>query len=63
MHAQAGAMRGTPPGDHGSDPGLPDLLAVFVVVIAAVGINLIRPLAWPATAAPHRRMAWIKGMS
>ena len=36
-------------------PGRPDLPAVFVVVIAAVGVDLIRALAGPAAAAAHRR--------
>jgi len=43
------------PGDDGSDPGRPDLLAVFVVVIAPVGVDLIRAPPWPAAAAAHRR--------
>ncbi len=42
-------------GDHGSDPGLADLPAVFVVVIAAVSAERIRALPWPAAAAADRR--------
>jgi hypothetical protein len=43
------------PGDNRGDPGLADLLAVLVVVIAAVGVDLIRALAEPAGAAAYRR--------
>ena len=42
-------------GDHGSDPGRPDLPAVFVMVIATVGVGLVRPLAGPSAAAAHGR--------
>jgi hypothetical protein len=43
------------PGDNRRDPGLADLLAVLVVVLAAVGVDRIRALAGPAAPAAHRR--------
>ena len=55
VHAQARAMLFAAPGDNRGDPGFPDLLAVLVVVIATVGVDPIRVLAGPATAAAHRR--------
>ena len=55
VHAQARAMLFAAPGDHRGDPGLADLLAVLVVVIATVGVDPIRALAGPATAATYRR--------
>ncbi len=55
VHAQARAVLGAAAGDDRGDALLPHPPAVLVVVIAAVGVDLIRPLAWPATAAPHRR--------
>ena len=63
MHAQARAMSRVTAGDHGSDPGLADLLAVLVVVIAAVGIDLIRALARPSAATPRGRDGLDKGRS
>ena len=55
VHAQPGAMLRATAGDHGSDALLPDLLTVFVVVIAAVSVDLTGPLARAAAAAAHRR--------
>jgi hypothetical protein len=40
--AQAGAVLGVAPGDDGLDATLPQLAAVLVVVIAAVGDELLR---------------------
>jgi hypothetical protein len=54
VDAQPGAMLRAPAGDHRLDPGSPDLLAVFVVVIAAVSVYRIRPLPRRAAAAAHR---------
>jgi hypothetical protein len=45
VHAQPGAMLRTAAGDHGRDALLPYLRAVLVVVIAAVGVELVRALA------------------
>jgi hypothetical protein len=42
VHAQPGAMFRAALGYDGCDPGLPYLLAVLVVVIAAVGVDLVR---------------------
>ena len=42
--AQPGAVRGAAAGDQGRDALLPYLLAVLVVVIAAVGEDLLRAL-------------------
>ena len=63
VHAQPGAVLGAAARDDWGDPGGPDLLAVFVVVIAAVRVNLVRAL----TGRPRRPrtggMASIGGMS
>ena len=50
-------MRGVAAGDHGCDPALTDEPPVLVVVVAAVGVHLLRPLPWPAGHALHRRDA------
>jgi len=55
VHAQPGAVLGAAARDDWGDPGGPDLLAVFVVVIAAVRVDLVRALAGPAAAAAYRR--------
>jgi hypothetical protein len=47
VHAQPGAMRGAAAGKHRGDALGPDLPAVLVMVIAPVGIDRIRALAWP----------------
>jgi len=42
------------PGDHGLDAALAELAAVLVVVIAAVGDELLGALAWAADLAADR---------
>ena len=48
--AEAGAVVGLAAGDLGFDPALPELAAVLVVVVAAVGSKTIRPPARTADA-------------
>jgi hypothetical protein len=53
--AEPGAVSGLAARDHRFDPSLPELAAVLVVVVAAVGNQLVRAAAWPTAAAAHRR--------
>src|SRR5215471_940651 len=53
--AQPRTVFGAAAGDHRGDAFLADPLAVFVVVIAAVGVEAVWALAWAAAPAPHRR--------
>ncbi|AIV32124.1 hypothetical protein NI25_00060 [Streptomyces sp. CCM_MD2014] len=53
--AQAGAVWLAPSGDHGPDAALPELAAVDVVVVAAVGQQSVRPPAGPADPARDGR--------
>jgi hypothetical protein len=55
VYAQARTVLGAAAGDDRGDPGVADLRAVFVVVVAAVGVEAVRALAWPAAAAADRR--------
>ena len=55
--AQAGAVVGLPSGDHGLDPALPELAAVAVLVVAAVGDQRVGAPAWSSAPAAHRRHA------
>ena len=48
-------MVGAAPCDLRFDPAPPELAAVAVVVVAAVGGHALRPSPWPADLAPHRR--------
>ena len=63
VHAQARAMLRAAPGDNRGDPRFPGLLAVLVVVIAAVGVDLIRALAGRPRRPRTGGMAWMRGMS
>ena len=53
--AQPGAVLGLAARDHGLDPALPDLAAVLVVVVAAVGEQRLRSTTRPAKTAAHGR--------
>jgi hypothetical protein len=55
--AQAGAVRGPATGDLGCDAAAAQLAPVLVVVVAAVGVEPLRPPAWTADTAPYRRHA------
>ena len=50
---EAGAVRCSTAGDHGSDPERPQEPAVLVVVIATVSQDTVGLLAWPAMLAGH----------
>lgn len=52
--AEAGAVRGLAAGDHRLHPSLPELPPVAVVVVAAVGHNLVGSAARPTDAAANR---------
>jgi hypothetical protein len=54
LAAQAGAVLGSAPGDHGSDPESPQQPTVLVVIIATVSENTVGLLAWPTLRAGHR---------
>ncbi len=53
--AEPGAMLGSAAGDHGFDATLADEAAVFVVVVAAVGDDLVGPAAGSADGAAYGR--------
>jgi hypothetical protein len=53
--AQARAVLGGAAGDDRGDPGGLDLLAVFIVVVAAVGVDGIRAAPRPSAAPAHGR--------
>jgi len=53
--AQPGAVLGLATRDHGFDPSFPELAPVAVVVVAAVGEQLLGPAAGPSDTAAHRR--------
>jgi hypothetical protein len=57
LFAEAGAVRRTAAGDPRSDPASPQLTAVDVVVVAAVGEQLTRSAAGPAASPADRRHA------
>src|SRR4051812_50053204 len=57
LFAEAGAVRDTAAGDPRSDPASPQLTAVDVVVVAAVGEQLARSAAGPAASPADRRHA------
>ena len=59
--AQAGAVLGVAPGDDRLDAPAPELAAVLVVVIAAVGDELLGALARPARLAADRADAVDQG--
>ena len=53
LTAEAGAVGCASTGDHGSDAERSEQPAVLVVVIAAVGEEPVRLLAWPSELAGH----------
>ena len=53
--AEPGAVLGLAAGDHGFDATLADEAAVFVVVVAAVGDDLVGPAAGSAEGAAYGR--------
>jgi hypothetical protein len=53
LAAEAGAVRGSAPGDHWCDSERSEEPAVLVVVIATVGEEMVRLLAWPADLPGH----------
>ena len=53
--AEPGTVLCLAAGDHGLDPSLPNLAAVLVVVIAAVGDQTVGTATRPADAATHGR--------
>jgi len=55
VDAQARAVLGGAAGDDRGDPGGLDLLAVFIVVVAAVGVDGIRAAPRPSAAPAHGR--------
>src|SRR3954453_3615784 len=55
LFAEAGAARDPAAGDPRSDPASPQLAAVDVVVVAAVGEQLTRSAAGPAASPADRR--------
>src|SRR5260370_12981008 len=55
VHAQARTVLGGAPGDDRGNALLPGLAAVLVVVIATVGVDLLRAPTRPAAAAMDRR--------
>jgi hypothetical protein len=61
LGAEPGAVVLTTPGDQGSDPAGPELTAVFVVVIAPVGEQLIGALTGTADLAGDRHDAVNQG--
>lgn len=63
VHPQAGTLGFAATSEDRRDPSLADLLAVFVVVVGAVGIDRLRTPPEPPTAAPAAGTAWISGMS
>jgi hypothetical protein len=53
LPAESRAILGVAPGDQRLDAAAQELAAVLVVVIAAVGQEPVRALAWPARLALH----------
>ena len=51
---EPGAVRGVAPGDDRLDAAGPERATVLVVVVAAVGDDLVGALAWPAAFAGDR---------
>jgi hypothetical protein len=47
-------VAGAASGDHRGDAAGADQAAVLVMVVAAVGVHLVRPAQWPAASAPQR---------
>ncbi|GAA0946956.1 hypothetical protein GCM10009550_22040 [Actinocorallia libanotica] len=54
LGAQPGAVRGAAAGDDGLDSALPQQAPVFVLVIAPVGQQEVRPSAGPSHPSAHR---------
>ena len=54
LTSEAGAVRCSTTGDHGSDPESPQEPAVLVEVIATISQDTIGFLAWPAALASDR---------